>query len=158
MLKWSPDADRLISADGRPAGSTPQDVAVLAVWKVDGRGRHSTIPYKRPAIGGYTHAIFRTEGRVKKMVISAFAAAECPPFYCGGELGAVCCGTDMGNCTDVISGLGSAIAAMLYDPAADQLAVVTKLNMLVLTSSLPPMLTLISLPSSTTAPSTVSSS
>ena len=113
ILMWSPDTERLLSADARPAGSNPQvrplaapwcrvgrgaccrkmcgeifddctspfasacarqDTAVAAVWKVDSRGRHATIcPYRRPAVGGITHAIFRTSGRVKKMVR-----------YCGG--------------------------------------------------------------------------
>ena len=37
------------------------------MWKVDNRGRFSTIcTYRRAATGGLTHAIFRTEGVVKK--------------------------------------------------------------------------------------------
>jgi len=65
------------------------------------------------------------------MVTSAFAAADSPPFYCGGELGTVCCGNDMGSCVDVIPGLGSAVAAMLYSHQSDMLLIITKLNMLV---------------------------
>ena len=86
FVKWSPDSARLISGDSRPSGG-PQDTAVLTVWKVDTRGRLSTIcPYKRPAAGGLTHAIFRATGQQKRVVTSAFAAADCPPFYFGGEV------------------------------------------------------------------------
>jgi len=104
---------------------------VLAVWKVDTRGRLSTIcPYRRPATGGVTHAIFRTAGQQKRVVTSAFAAADCPPFYFGGELGNICHGDDLGHCNDSIVGLGSAIAAMLYYAEKDLLIIITRLHML----------------------------
>ncbi|KAL3931133.1 MAG: hypothetical protein SGPRY_001254 [Prymnesium sp.] len=129
FVKWSPDSSRLISGDARPAAGT--DTSVLAVWKVDTRGRLSTIcPYRKPATGGITHAIFRTSGQQKRVVTSAFAAADCPPFYFGGELGHICYGDDLGHCNDAISGLGSAIASMLYYAEKDLLLIITRLHML----------------------------
>ena len=67
FVLWSPDGTRLISGDARPSGSGQHERAVLGVWKVNNRGRFSTIrTYRRAATGGLTHAIFRTEGVVKK--------------------------------------------------------------------------------------------
>lgn len=126
VLLWSPDAERLISGDRRSEGA-----ATLAVWKVDSRGRHSTIcPYKRPALGGLTHAIFRTAGRTTKLVTSAFAAADSSPFYFAGEAGAVAYATDGGQCSDCIGGLGASVAAMLYDEGSDILVLLLANSML----------------------------
>jgi hypothetical protein len=87
---------------------------------VDSRGRPSTIcPYKRPSLGGLTHAIFRTAGRATKLVTSSFAAADCSPFYFAGDAGTVAFATDAGQCSDAIGGLGASVAAMLYDEASD---------------------------------------
>ena len=131
FVRWSPDSARLISGDSRPSGAGAQDAAMLAVWKVDSRGRINTIcPYRRPAAGGLTHAIFRTTGQQKRVVTSAFAAADCPPFYYGGELGVVCYGDDLGHCNDAITGLGSAIGTMLYYAEKDILVIITKLNIM----------------------------
>ena len=131
FVLWSPDGTRLISGDARPSGSGQHERAVLGVWKVDNRGRFSTIcTYRRAATGGLTHAIFRTEGVVKKAVSSMFAAADCPPFYFGGETGAIAQGDAMGHNTDAIKSTGHAIAAMLYYVERDMLIVVSKQHML----------------------------
>ena len=91
---------------------TAQEAAVLAVWKVDSRGRHAMIcPYKRAAAGALSHATFRTNVPVKKTVTSAFAAADCPPFYFGGETGAICFGDDMGHSNDAVAPLGAPLGA-----------------------------------------------
>ena len=127
FVLWSPDGTRLISGDARPSGSGQHERAVLGVWKVDNRGRFSTIcTYRRAATGGLTHAIFRTEGVVKKAVSSMFAAADCPPFYFGGETGAIAQGDAMGHNTDAIKSTGHPIAAMLYYLERDMLIVVSK--------------------------------
>ena len=98
---------------------------------MDSRGRHSTIcPYKRPALGGLTHAIFRTAGRTTKLVTSAFAAADSSPFYFAGEAGAVAYATDGGQCSDCIGGLGASVAAMLYDEGSDILVLLLANSML----------------------------
>lgn len=128
---WSPDGTRLISGDARPSGSGPHDTAVLGVWKVDNRGRFSTIcTYRRPSTGGLTHAIFRTEGVTKKVTSSMFAAADCPPFYFGGETGAIAQGDAMGHNTDAIASMGNPIAAMLYYVERDMLIVINKAHTL----------------------------
>lgn len=132
VLKWSPEGEKLISADARPSGSREKDVSMLAVWTVV-RSRPSVVcTYRNPAVGGYTHAVFRTAGRATKptTATSAFAAAECAPFYCGGERGTICYGNDKGSCVDAICGLDAAIAAMLYDEGSDTLLVITRLHAL----------------------------
>ena len=128
---WSPDGTRLITGDARAAGAGQQDTAVLAVWKVDNRGRFSTIcTYRRSATGALTHAIFRTEGVTKKVTSSMFAAAECPPFYFGGETGAISHGDAMGHSSDAIPSAGSPVAAMLYHVEKDALVVISKAHTL----------------------------
>ena len=47
----------------------------------------------------------------KKTVTSAFAAADCPPFYFGGETGAICFGDDMGHSNDAVAPLGAPLGA-----------------------------------------------
>lgn len=89
---------------------------------MDSRGRPSTIcPYKRPFLGGITHAIFRTAGRASKLVTSSFATADSSPFYFAGDAGAFAFATDAGQCVDAIGGLGASVAAMLYDEGCDVL-------------------------------------
>ena len=52
FVLWSPDGTRLISGDARPGGGAQHEKAVLGVWKVDNRGRFSTIcTYRRAATG-----------------------------------------------------------------------------------------------------------
>ena len=52
FVLWSPDGTRLISGDARPSGGGQHEKAVLGVWKVDNRGRFSTIcTYRRAATG-----------------------------------------------------------------------------------------------------------
>ena len=68
-------------------------------------------PYKRAAAGALSHATFRTNLPVKKTVTSAFAAADCPPFYFGGETGAICFGDDMGDSNDAVAPLGAPLGA-----------------------------------------------
>ena len=52
-MLWSPDGTRLISGDARPSGGGQHEKAVLGVWKVDNRGRFSTIcTYRRAATPG----------------------------------------------------------------------------------------------------------
>merc|ERR1719310_1876390 len=76
FVYFTPDNTRLVSGDRRAVGSSrPQDAAVLAVWKVDNKGRFSKIcTFQRPTAGALTHAIFRTGEQKKKLVTSAFAA------------------------------------------------------------------------------------
>ena len=58
----------------------------VALAQVDNKGRFNQLcPYRRPAVGAVTHAVFRTEGGKKKLVTSAFAAADIPPFYFGAQ-------------------------------------------------------------------------
>ena len=92
FVYFTPDSSRLISGDRRPVNSTrAQDAAVLCVWKVDNKGRFTAIcPFKRPTAGSLTHAIFRTGEQKKKLVTSAFAAADQPHIYFGGETGVIC--------------------------------------------------------------------
>ena len=101
-------ADQALTAPHPRRRADAQEAAVLAVWKVDSRGRHAMIcPYKRAAAGALSHATFRTNVPVKKTVTSAFAAADCPPFYFGGETGAICFGDDMGHSSDAVAPLGA---------------------------------------------------
>ena len=105
---------------------------MLAVWTIV-RSRPSVVcTYRNPAVGGYTDAVFRTAGRATKptTATSAFAAAECAPFYCGDERGTICYGNDKGSCFDAICGLDAAIVAMLYDEGSDTLLVITRLHTL----------------------------
>ena len=45
-----------------------------------------------------------------------FAAADCPPFYFGGETGAIAHGDAMGHNTDAIKATGIPIAAPNPNP------------------------------------------
>ena len=82
---------------------------------MDNKGRFSAIcPFKRPSAGSLTHAIFRT-GEVKtKLVKSAFAAADTPPVYFGGDAGVICMGDDLGRSSEVIPALGAALLMPRY--------------------------------------------
>ena len=130
FVAFTPDNSRLVSGDCRPVSSTrAQDAAVLCMWKVDNKGRFTAIsPYKRPSAGALTHALFRTAEAKKKLVTSAFAAADTPPVYFGGDAGVVCMGDDLGRSSDVIPSLGAALAAMLYIQERDLLVVITVQN------------------------------
>ena len=125
---FSPDGSRLFAADCRPGvPSRPQDAAVLCVYKVDAKGRFNSIcPYRKPSAGALTHGVFRIAEQKKKLVSSAFAAADVPPMYYGGETGTILMADDMGRCVEVIASLGGAVGAMLYLPERDTLVVVTQ--------------------------------
>ena len=58
------------------------------------------------------------------------AAADCPPFYFGGETGAIAQGDAMGHNTDAIASMGNPIAAMLYYVERDMLIVINKAHTL----------------------------
>ena len=128
FISFSPDSSRMISGDRRVVGGQrQQDAAVLCVWKVDNKGRFSVLtPHKRPTAGSLTHAIFRTADAAakKKLVASAFAAADMPPVYFGGETGTICMGTDMGSSSDIIPSLGAALSALHYMHERDILVVI----------------------------------
>ena len=103
----------------------------MCVYKVDNKGRFNAIcPYRRPAAGALTHAVFRTVEQKKALVKSAFAAADTPPCYYGGETGVICMGDDLGRSSDVIPSLGGAVAAMLYLVERDTLVVITRASVL----------------------------
>ena len=61
---------------------------------------------------------------------SAFAAADQPPAYFGGETGVVCMGDSLGRCSDVIPSTGHPLAALLYMNEKDLLVVISKASML----------------------------
>ena len=126
FIHFSPDSGRMITGDARSGGPAP-----LVLWKVDTQCRINTIcVHRRASAGGLTHAVFRTTPTIKKAVTSAFAAAECPPHYFGGELGVVCCGNDMGVASDVVSGLGAPLSAMEYNEEHDLLVLITRASVL----------------------------
>ena len=132
FVSFTPDNSRLVSGDRRVVNSTkPADSAVLCMWKVDPKGRFNAIcPYRRPAAGALTHAVFRTAEAKKKLVTSSFAAADTPPVYFGGDAGVICMGDDLGRSSDVIPAIGAAVTAMLYLQERDTLVLITAQAML----------------------------
>ncbi|RKO88987.1 WD40-repeat-containing domain protein, partial [Blyttiomyces helicus] len=98
-VEWSPNGARLVTAD--------EDGEVV-VWKVDQRGRLSSICQYRLK-DTVTHCLFRTLKHKESK------PSECPPFFLAGRNGTIHYADDMGHCSEGLSISSAIISLMMFE-------------------------------------------
>ncbi|KAJ3262217.1 hypothetical protein HK103_002630 [Boothiomyces macroporosus] len=108
-LEWSPGGNRLITGD---------EEGGVVVWKIDGRGKLSTMSQYRLR-GSIDHIVFKP---TKKARDSRNKEKDCPPFFIGVEQGIIFFADDIGHCMECVS-LNSRINLLYYHDGRDLLLV-----------------------------------